>query len=155
MRAGIWLGLTCWSALAALGAGQTLSRSERGEQILGQACTRCHDHRVIQVQALDKNAWTEVVDSMVAMGATIAADDKPILIDYLVERHGPLPDGPGKEILLNTCTMCHDLSRVKSHTGTRDQWEETLISMLNEGAPLSDEEFPVILNYLARNFRPR
>jgi len=27
--------------------------------------------------------------------------------------------------------------------------------MLNEGAPLSDEDFPIILNYLARNFRPK
>jgi hypothetical protein len=26
--------------------------------------------------------------------------------------------------------------------------------MINEGAPLSDDEFPVLLNYLTRNFRP-
>jgi hypothetical protein len=27
--------------------------------------------------------------------------------------------------------------------------------MINEGAPLSDDDFPVLLNYLSRNFRPR
>ena len=31
---------------------------------------------------------------------------------------------------------------------------ETLNAMLNEGASLSDEEFVVLLTYLARNFRP-
>jgi hypothetical protein len=25
--------------------------------------------------------------------------------------------------------------------------------MLNEGAPLSDEDYPILLGYLARNFR--
>ena len=39
--------------------------------------------------------------------------------------------------------------------GTREQWEETLSAMLNEGAPLSDQDFPVLLNYLARNFKPQ
>ena len=52
------------------------------------------------------------------------------------------------------CTQCHDLNRVIQHGATREQWEETLGAMLNEGAPLSEQDFPVLLAYLARNFKP-
>jgi hypothetical protein len=34
----------------------------------------------------------------------------------------------------------------------REHWETTLLSMLNEGALLTDEEFGTLLNYLDRNF---
>ena len=44
------------------------------------------------------------------------------------------------------------LSRVKRTTATREEWEDTLGAMLNEGAMLSEQDFPVLLNYLARNF---
>ena len=66
-----------------------------------------------------------------------------------------MPDGPGKNILLNTCTVCHELGRVRAHTVSREEWEETLGAMLNEGAMLSEQDFPVLLNYLARNFGAR
>ena len=58
----------------------------------------------------------------------------------------------GKEILLNICTMCHDLGRIRLGHRSPEEWEETLISMLNEGAPLSEEQFPVIHAYLSKNF---
>jgi hypothetical protein len=28
------------------------------------------------------------------------------------------------------------------------------VHMIGEGAPLSDDDFPILLNYLTRNFRP-
>ena len=128
-------------------------QDERAERLLNQACTSCHELRRIQVQALDRDAWTSTINAMIEKGAKVGSEDLPVLLDYLVRQHGPVPDGPGKEILLNTCTLCHDLKRVKEHGGTRQQWAETLQAMLNEGAALSEEEFPVILEYLARNFR--
>jgi len=48
--------------------------------------------------------------------------------------------------------MCHDLGRIRLGRRSSEEWEETLISMLNEGAPLSDEAFPVIHAYLSKNF---
>ena len=51
-----------------------------------------------------------------------------------------------------TDTMCHDLGRIRLGHRSPEEWEETLISMLNEGAPLSDEQFPVIHAYLSRHF---
>ena len=113
----------------------------------------CHDLRPIQVQALDTEGWAKVVNAMVEKGAQVKTEDIPPLIEYLVQSYGPLPEGAGKKILLNKCTICHDLKRVKQHLSSPEEWAETLAAMLNEGASLSDEEFAVLLGYLARNFR--
>ena len=141
---------------AAVVAGQNpgeAERTDRGEQIQNLNCSMtCHDLRPIQTQALDKDGWTKVVARMVDKGAEVKPDEVPVLVEFLVRRHGPLPDGPGKLILLNTCTVCHELDRVIRHGATRELREETLSAMLNEGAMLSEQEFPVLLAYLARNF---
>ena len=91
---------------------------------------------------------------MIAKGAEVKPADLPVLVDYLVKQYGPVPEGAGKAIFLNVCTQCHTLDRIKLHKATREEWDGTLSAMLNEGAPLSDEDYPVILNYLTRNFRP-
>src|SRR4029453_5134604 len=123
--------------VATLAASPSLEQVDRGEQILNVSCTGCHDARPIQTQALDKEGWTKVVSAMVTKGGGNKPHDVTVLIDYLVNNPGPLPDGAGKAILLNVCTQCHDLKRVIQHGATREQWEETLGAMLNEGAPLS------------------
>ena len=139
-------------ACAAVVAAQDTA-PDKGEQIQNAACLDCHDLRPIQTAAFDKDTWSAMVQSMIRKGAEVKDADKPVLIDYLVKNHGPLPSGAGQSILLNTCTICHDLGRVRAHTVSREEWEETLSAMLNEGAMLSDQDFPVLLNYLARNFK--
>jgi cytochrome c5 len=125
---------------------------ERAERIMNGSCQGCHDVRRLQIQAKDAAGWTATIQTMVEKGATIAKDDVPLLVDYLVDRHGPIPDGPGKAIVLNICTMCHDLKRIKLGRRSEGEWEETLVTMLNEGAPLSEEQFPIVQAYLTRNF---
>ena len=136
-------------------SGQGDAQPDKGEQIQNANCISCHDLRPIQTQALDQEGWTKVVASMVQKGAEIKAEDASPLIAYLVKNHGPLPDGPGKTILLNTCTVCHDLGRVRRQGGTRDDWNDILGAMLNEGAMLSEQDYPVLLAYLTRNFKPQ
>ena len=153
-----------WAALAmtpvvagpliAVGS-QNDAPADRGEQIQNASCLSCHDLRPIQTQALDKDGWTKMVASMVEKGAEVKTEDAPALVEYLVKSHGPLPEGPGKAILLNTCTVCHDLGRVRRQGGTRDDWADTLGAMLNEGAMLSEQDYPVLLDYLTRNFKPQ
>ena len=145
------------AAAGAVGAGQTETPSEpeRGEQIQNAACLGCHDLRPIQTQALDKDGWAKMVASMIDKGAEVKPEDAPVLADYLAKSHGPLPEGPGKTILLNTCTVCHDLGRVRIQGRTPEDWNDTLSTMLNEGAMLSEQDYPVLLGYLAKNFRPQ
>ena len=141
-------------AFAAIGVAAAQDTApDKGEQLQNAACLGCHDLRPIQTAAYDRAGWTMLIESMIDKGAEVKPADKPALVDFLFRNHGPLPEGAGKAILLNTCTLCHDLGRVRIHTVSRDEWEETLLAMLNEGAMLSDQDFPVLLNYLARNFR--
>ena len=129
-------------------------RDDRGERVMNASCLACHDVRRIQVQAMDAEQWTKTVNSMVEKGAMVTGDDLPVLVDYLVQHHGPMPEGRGKAIVLNVCTLCHDLTRVRRGRRTPEEWEETLNAMLNEGAPLSDEAFPIVHAYLSRYFGP-
>jgi cytochrome c5 len=142
------------AVVVAAGARAQETKQERGEQILNGACTSaCHDARAIDTQALDEAGWTREVKSMIEKGAEVKAADVTVLVDYLTRYHGPLPDGPGKEVVLNICTQCHDLQRVRRERRSAEGWAEILQAMLNEGAPLTDEDFATVLRYLARNFR--
>jgi len=128
------------------------AEGDRGERLMNASCQGCHELRVLQVQAKSAEEWTKSIDDMIAKGAKVAKEDIPVLVDYLVDHHGPLPNGAGKAIVLNVCTMCHDLKRIRLGRRSAEEWEETLNSMLNEGAPLSDDQFPIVHAYLARHF---
>ena len=141
------------AAAVGLAWGQSPYDPEKAEKILNSNCGECHDLRTIQTQALDEDGWTNVVNSMIDKGAKVSKNDVPLLVQYLVDVNGPLPDGAGKQLILNKCTVCHDLKRVRQHLATPEDWADTLSAMLNEGLMLSDEEFATAIRYLARNFR--
>ncbi len=127
--------------------------SEAGERIMNASCVgACHDVRAIQTAAMTPEAWGKTVSTMIDKGAKVSKEDVPVLVSYLAQHHEPVPEGRGKEILLNICTMCHDLGRIRLGHRSPEEWEETLVSMLNEGAPLSEEQFPIIPAYLSKNF---
>ena len=134
------------------GAPAAQAEGDRGERLMNASCQGCHELRVLQVQAKNAEEWTKTVDDMIAKGSKVAKEDIPVLVDYLVDRQGPLPNGAGKAIVLNVCTMCHDLTRIRRGHRSAEEWEETLNSMLNEGAPLSDDQFPIVHAYLSRHF---
>jgi cytochrome c5 len=135
-------------ATPAAGAAQ----DDKGERLLNASCGGCHDLRPVQASARDRDGWNEVVQNMLQKGADVSDKDLPLLLDYLVEHHGPMPEGRGKDVVLNVCTMCHDLKRIRQGNRSPEEWMETLNSMLNEGAPLSDADYPVVLAYLSKNF---
>lgn len=127
--------------------------SDPGERIMNASCVgACHNVRVIQTAAMTPEAWSKNVATMIEQGAKVSKEDVPVLVNFLAQHHGPVPEGQGKAILLNICTMCHDLGRIRLGRRSSEEWEETLVSMLNEGAPLSEEQFPLIHEYLSKNF---
>src|SRR5689334_6784849 len=99
VRTGLWLAVTTTLAAIAFGAAQD-DAYMKAEKIMNTACTNCHDLRKIQTKALDAMAWKKVVDSMVDMGAKVDKADVPLLVSYLEDNFGPLPDGNGKEVVL-------------------------------------------------------
>jgi cytochrome c5 len=152
---------TCALVFAAAGGASAFAEapaglaqeSEPGERIMNGSCVNaCHNVRPIQTAAMTPEAWGKTVAAMIDKGAKVSNEDVPVLVAYLAQHHAPVPEGQGKAILLNICTMCHDLGRIRLGHRSPEEWEETLVSMLNEGAPLSDEQFPVIHAYLSKHF---
>jgi len=65
---------------------------------------------------------------------------------------GGLPQGPEAALVEKTCTVCHVASQFTTQHRSRDQWAETVNTMIGYGAPVSDADFDPIVNYLAKNF---
>jgi competence protein ComEA len=63
-----------------------------------------------------------------------------------------LPDGPGKDVTVKVCATCHEGRRAASVRLTRDGWAAVIEDMQKRGARLSEEDFPVVLDYLATHF---
>ena len=63
-----------------------------------------------------------------------------------------LPDGPGKTVLMNSCTVCHGLDLL---TG-RDEasWKDTVDRMIAMGAVVADDQVKVLVDYLVMNVPP-
>ena len=71
-----------------------------------------------------------------------------------VRATAPLPEGPGKKLVAEICSFCHSATRIQDYAYTRDEWSSVIKGMISEGAPVTDEEFSLILDYLAKNFGP-
>ena len=65
-----------------------------------------------------------------------------------------LPEGRGRDVLLSACTACHELKEVTKFRGfyTKDEWKDIVVTMVKYGAVVRDEDVPVLVDYLYRNF---
>lgn len=59
-----------------------------------------------------------------------------------------------RQLVLDACTACHTLDRVKVQRLTRDEWRREIAGMLSEGVPMTDEEMDLVVSYLAQHFGP-
>jgi mono/diheme cytochrome c family protein len=149
---GFILSVAFAAAVLFTAATSSAQRPSEGQQLVEKRCQGCHNMRRIDTAAKDAKAWQETIQVMIQDGAEVEESEIPVMVQWLTREHGPVPEGAGKQILLNTCTMCHNLNRIKNGRRSPEEWEETLLAMLNEGAPVSDEQLPVIHAYLSRHF---
>jgi hypothetical protein len=63
-------------------------------------------------------------------------------------------EGDGANLLEERCSVCHPSSRPKSKQKTPEQWEATVNRMMSKGARLSDDEKPILINFLSDNYKP-
>lgn len=94
-------------------------------------------HRVLLVPAF----------ILALIGGRLAAQDPPP-----VASGEGLPDGPGKDVVVRVCGNCHEPIRAASVRLTRDGWTETVDDMKRRGARGSDQDFEIVVDYLAANF---
>lgn len=65
-----------------------------------------------------------------------------------------LPEGDGKKILQTACTACHGLDGVVKLHLDKEGWEGLVSSMVSNGATVDTKDFPVLVDYLVKNFGP-
>jgi cytochrome c5 len=150
--AGFFVALAVAAAVLFSAAASSAQRPSEGQQLVEKRCQGRHTMRRVETSAKTAEGWRETIQVMIQDGAEVEESEIPVMVQYLTREHGPVPEGPGRPILLNTCTMCHNLQRIKNGRRSPEEWEETLLAMLNEGAPVSDEQLPVIHAYLSRHF---
>jgi competence ComEA-like helix-hairpin-helix protein len=63
-----------------------------------------------------------------------------------------LPEGNGREIVQNICSQCHGLREVVQSRMDAKAWENTVYDMIGRGAPLMEDEIPVVIEYLTKSF---
>ena len=63
-----------------------------------------------------------------------------------------LPPGPGRDLMVHTCSVCHQPEIAAQQHLSRQDWGDLVEQMASRGASASDAEFAQITDYLARSF---
>jgi sulfite dehydrogenase (cytochrome) subunit B len=66
-----------------------------------------------------------------------------------------LKDAPGREVTAAHCALCHSLEYIPANAPALDRagWQKTVQKMRERfGAPISEEEAQVILDYLGASY---
>jgi cytochrome c5 len=121
--------------------------------LVEKACLSCHTMDVIAKKTATKDEWRETVYAMVAKGAPLKAEEVEAVSGYLAGKYGlSARDARGKELVESVCILCHEFARISTEALTRSQWAGEIRGMLAEGAPLTDEEFEIVVDYLAKTY---
>ena len=143
-------------AAAVLAFGAVKLPEGDGKQIVEKRCAGCHTLDVIAGKpSWDQEKWRAVVgqmaDKMAAQGSTLAKLDADVASRYLARHFG---SERGKGLVEDICSLCHEWQRVEEYGKTREQWVGTIKGMISEGAPVTDDEFNAIVDFLAANYGP-
>jgi cytochrome c5 len=139
------LATTAWAA-----SGVPLPEGN-GKKIIEGACLSCHGLEVLEHKQWNRERWQTVVTAMVTRGAAVKSGDVAEVVGYLEKNFG---EDRGKKLVEDICSLCHEWQRVKSQELTKEQWGGVIKGMIFEGAPVTDEEFKLIVEYLAKNYGP-
>lgn len=86
------------------------------------------------------------------LGALLALPASPVAAD---ETTLALAEGPGRDQVQASCSMCHSLDYIVMNSPFQDKaaWEKTVNKMVAVfGAPLTPEESAAIVAYLDRHY---
>lgn len=65
-----------------------------------------------------------------------------------------LPPGPGHDLVETACAACHAPDIVAQQARTKAEWSEVVDQMVGRGAAVSEADYPIVVEYLAKNFGP-
>lgn len=64
------------------------------------------------------------------------------------------PPGPGRDLALNNCTSCHNITPIVTLQMTKDAWARNATEHRERVVALSDADFAALYEYLVANFNP-
>src|SRR5580658_5805171 len=148
------LALPLLAAVTLAEGGSPLPVGE-GKKIVQAACVSCHTLEVVEGKQWSREHWQTVVAAMVSRGASLKTAQMDEVVAYLAKNFGgDAGKNKGKKLVEDICSLCHEWQRVKSQELTKEQWSGVIKGMISEGAPVTDEEFDLIVEYLAKNYGP-
>lgn len=149
-----------------------------GLELTDKKCGRCHLLKEVYRTKRTKKEWASVVDQMVAIEpAWISEKDKKTIQEYLNTYHSIEPGQDGarfvsftsmrtpikkpkatpqqfnaEKLFTERCTECHDSKRIYKKAevfgSDGEKWTSLVKDMIENGAEVSDEELPKIVEYL-------
>ncbi len=130
-----------------------------GREAVYFTCRACHSEKQFTQQRLGREDWNTVLDTMVRKNGMEPPEPwaRILIVNYLsthfgvdTEDYAGLPPGPGREEVFYNCQACHSLMLVLQQRLSREDWDETLVWMVEEqDMPQPDpEERKIILDYL-------
>ena len=63
-----------------------------------------------------------------------------------------LPEGKGREVVIQQCALCHPIDLVIQQRRTQDEWDTLISRMVDHGARANEAEQQVIFEYLVLHF---
>lgn len=85
----------------------------------------------------------------VALIAAAAVTGLVLTAGAVVAQPSDLPEGAGKDIVLNSCTACHGIDVIVGQRRTPDEWGQVVDRMVGNGASLSDDQYKAVVTYLS------
>jgi Zn-dependent alcohol dehydrogenase len=62
------------------------------------------------------------------------------------------PAGDMHDTVSKACTQCHGADVVVSQHKSRDDWGQTVTTMISNGANITDADYDKVVDYLAKSF---
>jgi cytochrome c5 len=164
------------ASLLACAPGVTLAQTPpkelpagEGRDIVQRVCTGCHTLTPVLMKTDGEGGWRHTVTRMVLQRqAQLLPEEFETVVKYLATRLGPgvrpmvtgklppgaaeLPEGPGKELVVARCSICHDLGRVVSVRRKAHEWEQVTRNMIERGPQASADQVQAIVAYLTKHF---
>ena len=124
-------------------------------ELVNTVCTSCHKLDVVTQKRVSKDEWRDIVNVMVKKGAPLTPAEAAAVTDFLATKYvrlTPEKEAQAKTLVESVCILCHEFARISTEALTRDQWAGEIRGMLAEGAPLTDEEFDIVVDYLTKTY---
>jgi cytochrome c5 len=121
-----------------------------GRGILESSCTACHALDIVTEKRWSNQQWRDSVNAMIARGASLNKDQAADLVAYLGKHFGTR--NRARDLFVDICSSCHSLERVDKQALSKEQWSTFIKGMISEGNPVNDEEFALLVDYLAEHF---